>query len=81
MVWNSVALETVNGEVEYLAMLRECVACDPYATAQIEKMISRKRALFGDDPRLVGKYEIVEKEGEFRLRAEARAPAIRGSIC
>jgi len=46
----------------------------------IEKMISRKKALFGNDLRHVSDYESVEKDGEWRLRAEARAPAIKGSI-
>lgn len=81
MVWNSVVLETVNGGVEFTTTLRQCIAYDPYASAQIEKMISRKKALFGNDLRLVSDYEILEKDGEWRLRAEARAPAIRGSIC
>lgn len=81
MVWTSVVLETVNGEVEHITTLRQCVAYDTYTVAQIEKLISRKKAMFGDDLRFVSEYEIVEKKGEFRLRAEARAPATMGSIC
>ena len=80
-VWNSVALDTVNGNDEYITALRKCLAEDPVSATHIEKMIFRKKALFGDDLRLVSDYQIVERDGEWRLRAEARAPGIKGNIC
>jgi hypothetical protein len=40
----------------------------------IEQMILRKQSSFGHDLRLIGKFKILEKNGEWRLRAEARAP-------
>jgi hypothetical protein len=39
----------------------------------MERMILRKRSLFGYDLRLIGEYEVVEHDGEWRLRVEARA--------
>jgi hypothetical protein len=38
------------------------------------EMIRRKKSLFGHDLRLVGEYKLVQHEGEWRLRVEARAP-------
>lgn len=80
-MWNSIVLDRVNGNDEYVTVLRKCLAKDSVAVAHIEKMISRKKSSFGDDLRLVGDYEMVERDGEWRLRAEARAPAIKGSVC
>jgi len=38
-------------------------------------MIARKQTQFGHDLRLVGQYEILERDGEWRLRVEARSPS------
>jgi hypothetical protein len=41
----------------------------------IDGLIARKQTQFSRDLRLVGKYEIVEKHGEWRFRVEARSPS------
>ena len=53
--------------------MRNQIAGHPPLEALIEQMILRKR-LFGHDLRLIGEFKIIEKNGEWRLRAEARAP-------
>jgi hypothetical protein len=40
----------------------------------VEHMIARKRSLFGGDQRLIGEYKIFRRDGEVRLRAEAKSP-------
>uniref|UniRef100_A0A832A298 Uncharacterized protein n=1 Tax=Desulfacinum infernum TaxID=35837 RepID=A0A832A298_9BACT len=73
-VWNSVVYDTVNGNSNFVTELKKYVADDPSAEALIERMISRKKTMFGDDLRLIGDYKIMNKKGQWRLRAEARDP-------
>jgi hypothetical protein len=73
-IWNSVVYDTIHGNTEWVTGLRNQIAGHPPLEALIEQMILRKRQLFGDDLRLIGEFKILEKNGEWRLRAEARAP-------
>jgi len=73
-IWNSVVYDTVHGNTEWVTRLRNQIAGHPPLEALIEQMILRKQSLFGHDLRLVGEFKILEKDGEWRLRAEARAP-------
>jgi hypothetical protein len=74
VVWNAVVYDTVHGNAEWVTRVREQVAQDPQLTLLIDGLITRKQTQFGHDLRLVGKYEIVETNGEWRLRVEARSP-------
>ena len=73
-IWNSVVYDTVHGNTEWVTRLRNLIAGQPPLVALIEQMILRKQSLFGHDLRLIGEFKILEKNGEWRLRAEARAP-------
>jgi len=73
-VWNSVVFDTKRGNTAYLTRIRQLTVNDPVSAALVEQMISRKRALFGDDLRLIGEYRLTQKNGEWRLWAEARDP-------
>ena len=73
-VWNAVVYETVNGDRRFLDMAHELTSHEPVMGAMVDFLIARKRSLFGDDHRLVGEYKFVYKDGERRLRAEARDP-------
>jgi hypothetical protein len=73
-IWNSVVLDTVHGKTEWVTRVRNQFAAHPPLEALIERMILRKQRLFGHDLRLIGEFKILEKDGEWRLRAEARAP-------
>lgn len=74
VVWNAVVWDTVHGNTEWVTRLRKQVAQDFQLTVLIDGLITRKQTRFGHDLRLVGKYEIVETNGEWRLRVEARSP-------
>jgi len=73
-VWNSIVLDTVKGSSQYVSILRETLKEDPMSSALIEKMIFRKHDKFSDDHRMIGEYSVTQKNGEWRLRAEARDP-------
>lgn len=74
VVWNAVVYDTVHGNTEWVTRLRKQVAQDARISVLIDGLITRKQTQFGHDLRLVGKYEIVETNGEWRLRVEARSP-------
>ena len=72
-VWNAVVVDAMHGNTRFVADIRERVAHEPEIAALMERMIVRKQTLFGHDLRMIGNYKLVEKDGEWRLRAEARA--------
>lgn len=73
-VWNSVVFDTVGGNGDCVAKLRQCIENDQVAVALIEFMILRKKAIFGDDLRLIGEYRVTKRFGGWKLRAEAKDP-------
>jgi hypothetical protein len=73
-VWNAVVYETVNGDRHLLDMAHQLTSHEPAVKAMIDFLIARKRRLFGDDRRLIGRFKFVYKKGERRLWAEARDP-------
>ena len=76
VVWNAVVYDTVHGNTEWVTRVRKQMAnADAARSILIEDLIARKQSQFGHDLRLVGNYKIVEKNGEWRLRVEARSPS------
>ncbi|MBN2318860.1 MAG: hypothetical protein JXR49_07275 [Acidobacteria bacterium] len=73
-VWNSVVLDTVNGNSQFVKELRRSLAGRVIPSGIVEGMISRKKSLFGNDHRMIGNFHISKKNGEWRLWAEARKP-------
>jgi hypothetical protein len=73
-VWNAVVYESAIGDRRFMTTLRNSTGSQPEVAALVAYMISRKQALFGDDHRLVGEFKFVHREGERRLRVEARSP-------
>ena len=53
--WNSVVIDTVKGNSQYVAQIRELTRDDPMSAALIEQMISRKQDMFSDDLRTIGR--------------------------
>jgi hypothetical protein len=74
IAWNAVVFDTVRGNTDWVTKVRRQVADEPPLAALMEQMILRKKSLFGHDLRLVGEYKLVEQDGQWRLRVEARAP-------
>jgi hypothetical protein len=73
-IWNAVVLDRVRGNNEWVTRVRSQMAGHPPFEALVEEMILRKQSLFDHDLRLVGEFKILGKEGEWRLRVEARDP-------
>jgi limonene-1,2-epoxide hydrolase len=74
-VWNAIVLDTVKGNTEHISMLRQTMKSDPMNSALIEQLISRKKDMFADDLRVIGEYSLIRRQGEWRLRADARDPS------
>jgi hypothetical protein len=74
-VWNAVVFDTVRGNTKFITQVRQLMAGHPPMTELVEAMILRKQSGFGHDLRLVGDYKVVQHDGEWRLRVEARAPS------
>ena len=73
-VWNAVVYADVGGNNQMLENVRASMGHDPQLKSFVESLIDRKRKVFGDDHRLIGEYKLFRKDGEIRLRAEARDP-------
>ena len=74
MAWNAVIFSDGLNDRWYLDEVRRLTANTPEATLLIEQMIARKCALFGNDDRLIGTWELTRTEDGFNLRADARDP-------
>jgi hypothetical protein len=75
IVWNAVVFDTVRGNTDWVMKVRKQVVEQPPIAALVEELIARKQTQLGYDLRLVGRYEIVERDGEWRLHVEARSPS------
>jgi hypothetical protein len=73
-VWNAVVIADVLGDDSYLADLRRRMGSIPGSPTFVETLIFRKRALFGDDARIIGTYEVYKTADGFNVRADARDP-------
>jgi hypothetical protein len=78
-VWNACVVDTWHGSDTYVTEVRKQMANLPHPELT-EYLIERKRGEFADDLRGITNPEVLEKNGEFVIRAEARAgPAGEGS--
>jgi hypothetical protein len=73
-VWNAVIFADVLSDHRHLDHLRRLTADKPGVGPHIEELIARKRALFADDERLIGDWEVTRTEDGINLRADARDP-------
>lgn len=72
--WNAVVFADVLNDRQYLDEIRRLTADNPKAAMLMEQLIARKRALFADDERLIGSWEVTRTEDGINLRADARDP-------
>lgn len=73
-VWNAVVFADAIKDQRYLNEIRRIGVDKPEFAALTEHLIARKRALFRDDERTIGKWDVSRKSGALNLRAEARNP-------
>jgi hypothetical protein len=72
-VWNAVTIDTRKQNNNYETELLQALLPAPPELQLIAKMlIQSKKANYASDPRAVGNYWVIEKDGEFVFRAEAR---------
>jgi hypothetical protein len=72
--WNAVIFADVLNDGYYLDEIRRLTTGKPETALLMEQMIARKRALFANDARLIGNWEVTHTEDGINLRAEARDP-------
>lgn len=72
--WNAAIFADVLNEDRHLRQLRGLLAHKPEVAQLVEQLIARKRALFGDDHRLTGTWEVTRTADGINLRADARDP-------
>ncbi len=69
--WNAVVFADVLENPRHLNELRRQTAPDPDFSALIEQLIDRKRTLFADDQRTIGKWEMTWTPSGISLTAVA----------
>ena len=72
--WNAVIFADVLSDHRNLDEIRRLTAQKPETALLMEQLIARKRALFADDERLIGTWEVTRTEDGINLRADARDP-------
>ena len=72
--WNAVVFADVLNDHRHLDEIRRLMADNPETAHLMEQLIARKRALFADDERLIGTWEVTRTEDGINLRADARDP-------
>jgi hypothetical protein len=72
--WNAVIFADVLNDDRYLNKIRLLTADKPETALLVEQMIARKRALFADDARLIGNWELTRTGDGINLHADARDP-------
>ena len=71
--WNAVVLDDWNKTREFeKAFLKALMPIRKEFESVPRKLIKRKKRKYSSDPRAVGNYWVIEKNGELVLRAEAR---------
>jgi hypothetical protein len=72
--WNAVIFADVLNDHRHLDEIRRLTADRPETAGLMEQLIARKRALFADDERMIGTWEVTRTEKGINLRADARDP-------
>ena len=72
--WNAVIFADVLNDHRHLDEIRRLTANRPETAQLMEQLIARKRALFADDERMIGTWEVARTENGINLRADARDP-------
>jgi len=72
--WNALVFADVLNDHRCLDEIRRLTADKPETALFMEQLIARKRALFADNERLIGIWEVTRTEDGINLHADARDP-------
>ena len=72
--WNAVIFADVLDNHSHIDHIRRLTAGEPMVAVIMEQMIARKRALFPDDWRLIGDWDVTRTKDGINLHADARDP-------
>jgi hypothetical protein len=72
--WNAVIFADVLKDNRYIEQIRSLTAETPESGMLMEQLIARKRALFAEDARLIGMWEVTRTADGINLHADARNP-------
>jgi len=78
--WNAVVLADVLGDHQHIDEIRRLTASRTETALLMEQLIARKRALFGNDDRLIGNWEVTLTEDVINVHAYARDARSLSSI-
>ncbi|QFY89677.1 hypothetical protein D5125_09350 [Magnetovirga frankeli] len=71
--WNAVVMDEWNHDDSMQKQFMSHLSSMPPAYLELmQALLGRKKQLFADDQRAVGHHELIEKNGEWVFRAEAR---------
>lgn len=73
-VWNAVIFADVLNDHGHLDEIRRLTAANPEVCLLVDRLLARKRALFADDERLIGNWEVTRTPDGINVRADARDP-------
>jgi len=71
-IWNAVIFADVLNDDKHLNEIRRLTADKPETALLMGQMIARKRALFANDTRMIGSWEVTNTQDGINLRADAR---------
>jgi len=74
VAWNAVIFADVLNDHRHLDEVRRLMAEKPENALLMEQLIARKRALFANDERMIGTWEVTRTDDGINLRADARDP-------
>ena len=72
-VWNAVTIDTKEKNNNFESeLLKALLPVPPELQLITRELIQRKKTDYASDPRAVGNFWVIEKDGEFVFRAKAR---------
>lgn len=77
-VWNACVVDAWHGSETYVTQARKQLGSVPPAELT-EYLIERKRTAFAHDLRAIANPQVLNKDGQFVIRAEARGDPASGS--
>jgi hypothetical protein len=75
VVWNALVYEAADKDTRFVDQLDALTSQDPLCKQLTEMLIDRKKRLFAEDYRIIGKYRFTYQDGNPHIWVEARRPS------